>query len=58
VDKLTHDLNLQANQLLPLFNKAIAKYTKLIKASYEQSVVTEIQQEEKKAPEIELKNEN
>lgn len=42
--------------MLPLFNKAICKYTKLIKASYEQSVVKMLETEEKKAPKIELKS--
>jgi len=47
---LQKDLNLAANQLLPLFNKAIVKYTKLIKASYEKEVEMQMAQEEKAKP--------
>lgn len=47
---LQKDLNLAANQLLPLFNKAIVKYTKLMKACYEKEVELEMAQEEKVKP--------
>ena len=35
IDQLTGELGLQANQLLPLFNKAIRKFTRLIKEVFE-----------------------
>lgn len=51
IDVLQRDLNLAANQLLPLFNKAICKYFKLVKLSYEQDAEKIIQTEEKLAKE-------
>ena len=42
VDALAIDLNLQTNQLLPLFNKAIRKFTRLFKEVFERDVVAEI----------------
>lgn len=38
IDELTGDLGLQANQLLPLFNKAIRKFAKLIKEVFEYDI--------------------
>lgn len=38
VDVLQSDLNLNANQLLPMFNKAMRKFTSLCKASYESEI--------------------
>jgi N-acetyltransferase 10 len=35
IDVLQGDLNLNANQLLPMFMKAMRKFTNLCKASYE-----------------------
>ena len=38
IDQLTRELNLQANQLLPLFNKAIRKFTRFIKEVFEYEI--------------------
>ena len=57
IDTLQKDLKLAANQLLPLFNKAVVKYTKLIKAAYESDVVQTMEAEEKQKPADLLKNE-
>lgn len=35
IDTLQGELNLQANQLLPMFNKAVKKFTNMTKAAYE-----------------------
>mmetsp|Transcript_27446 Transcript_27446/g.36711 ORF Transcript_27446/g.36711 Transcript_27446/m.36711 type:complete len:194 (+) Transcript_27446:1083-1664(+) len=42
IDQLTGDLGLQANQLLPLFNKAIRKFTRLIKEVFEFEISQEM----------------
>ena len=57
IDTLQKDLKLAANQLLPLFNKAVVKYTKLIKTAYETDVVKTMEAEEKQAPADLLNNE-
>jgi hypothetical protein len=46
---LTKDLGLQANQLLPLFNKAIRKFSKLIKEVFEHDIAQEINRDEQKS---------
>lgn len=46
VDQLTIDLNLQANQILPLFNKAIRKFTRLIKEVFEFEIAAEMNRTE------------
>ena len=49
IDQLTGDLGLQANQLLPLFNKAIRKFTKLIKEVFEYEIAQEMNRDELKS---------
>ena len=49
IDQLTKELNLQANQLLPLFNKAIRKFTKFIKEVFEYEIKEEVNRDEAKA---------
>ena len=46
IDQLQDELKLQANQLLPLFNKAIRKFAKLFKDVFQYDIVTEIEKEE------------
>ena len=46
IDQLTVDLGLQANQLLPLFNKAIRKFAKLIKEVFEHEIAEEMNKTE------------
>lgn len=38
VDDLLVDLNLQANQLLPLFNKGIRKFTRVFREVFEKDI--------------------
>lgn len=38
VDTLAEDLNLQANQILPLFNKAMKKATRVFRQVYEKEI--------------------
>lgn len=52
IDVLQEDLNLQANQLLPMLNKAMRKFTNLCKQSYEAEIVNQIEEEEIKAKKI------
>ena len=40
---MTKDLNLQVNQLLPVFNKAIRKFTKLFKEAFEHEIAVQMQ---------------
>ena len=49
IDQLTGDLGLQSNQLLPLFNKAIRKFTKLIKEVFEFEIAQEMNRDEQKS---------
>ena len=49
IDQLTVDLGLQSNQLLPLFNKAIRKFTKLIKEVFEFEIAQEMNRDEQKS---------
>ena len=46
IDQLTRELNLQANQLLPLFNKAIRKFTRFIKEVFEYEITQEVNRDE------------
>ena len=46
IDQLTKELNLQANQLLPLFNKAIRKFTRFIKEVFEYEITQEVNRDE------------
>ena len=55
IDNLTKDLGLQANQLLPLFNKAIRKFTRLIKEVFEYDIAQEMNRTEQQAQNM-LKN--
>jgi N-acetyltransferase 10 len=50
VDDLQTDLNLQANQLLPLFNKGIRKFTRVFRAVYEREIAKEIDQQQTQNP--------
>ena len=52
IDQLTVDLGLQANQLLPLFNKAIRKFTRLIKEVFEHEIQEEMNRDEEKTRSI------
>ena len=45
IDQMTKDLNLQVNQLLPVFNKAIRKFTKLFKEAFEHEIAVQMQVE-------------
>ena len=49
MEQLQGDLNLQANQLLPLFNKGIRKFTKLFREVYEKDIEREMDQEKAKS---------
>ena len=49
IDQLTGELGLQANQLLPLFNKAVRKFTRLIKEVFEYDIAQEMNRDEQKA---------
>lgn len=49
IDQMTEDLKLQANQLLPVFNKAIRKFAKLFKEVFEHEIATQMQSEVKGA---------
>ena len=42
VDELQIDLNLQANQLLPLFNKGIRKFTRVFKEVFEREIAKQL----------------
>lgn len=46
---MTADLGLQANQLLPLFNKAIRKFTRLMKEVFEFDIAQEMNRDEQKS---------
>ena len=52
IDQLTKDLGLQANQLLPLFNKAIRKFTRLIKEVFEFEISQEMNKAEQQAMKV------
>lgn len=52
IDQLQKDLGLQANQLLPLFNKAIRKFARLIKEVFEKDIVDEMNRDEQKSMNI------
>lgn len=45
IDQMSDDLKLQANQLLPMFNKAIRKFARLFKEVFEHEIVTQMQAE-------------
>ena len=42
IDQMTEDLNLQAKQLLPVFNKAIRKFAKLFKEVFEHEIAMQM----------------
>lgn len=42
VEDLQIDLNLQANQLLPLFNKGIRKFTRVFREVFEREIAKEL----------------
>jgi len=42
VEDLQTDLNLQANQLLPLFNKGIRKFTRVFREVFEREIAKEL----------------
>lgn len=50
VDDLLVDLNLQANQLLPLFNKGIRKFTRVFREVFEKDIAQEMELEEQNKP--------
>ena len=52
VEDLQTDLNLQANQLLPLFNKGIRKFTRVFREVYERHIADEMDRDAQKAPKI------
>lgn len=52
IDDLTVDLNLPANQLLAMFNKAMNKITALVRQSYEQEIEKELVAEEKQSKQL------
>ena len=52
IDQLTVDLGLQANQLLPLFNKAMRKFAKLIKEVFEYDIAQEMNRTEQKTRKV------
>ena len=43
VDDLQSEMNLQVNQLLPLFNKAIKKFTRIFKEVYEKEIAKQME---------------
>ena len=45
-------MGLQANQLLPLFNKAIRKFTKLIKEVFEHDIAEELNKTERESRKV------
>ncbi len=47
-------MNLQANQLLPMFNKAMRKFTNICKATFEQQISKELEQEEQAGKKVVL----
>lgn len=52
IDDLQADLNLQANQMLPLFNKAIRKFTRVFREVFEREVAKQIDEETKMVKEL------
>jgi len=48
---VAEELNLQVNQLLPMFNKAIRKFANMCKASYESEISAQLMKEEIEAKE-------
>jgi len=52
VDDLQTDLNLQTNQLLPLFNKGIRKFTRVFKEVFERDIARQLDQESKGVPAV------
>lgn len=50
VEDLIQDLNLQANQLLPLFNKGIRKFTRVFREVYEKHIAKEMEIDEQNKP--------
>jgi len=49
VEVLAQELNLQVNQVLPMFNKAIKKFHSMCQLSYEKEVGLELLKEEEQA---------
>lgn len=49
VEDLQVDLNLQANQLLPLFNKGIRKFTRVFREVFERDIAADIDKSAKNA---------
>ena len=49
IDQLTGEMGLQANQILPLFNKSIRKFARLIKEVFELEIAEEMNRDEQKA---------
>lgn len=45
-------MNLQANQLLPLFNKGIRKFTRVFREVYEKHIAQEMDRDAQKAPKM------
>jgi len=52
VDQLSLDLNLQASQILPMFNKAMKKATRIFKSVYEHQIQKEFEEKEKKTDKL------
>lgn len=49
VEDLQIDLNLQANQLLPLFNKGIRKFTRVFREVFEREIAKELDEQKSQA---------
>lgn len=47
VEELQVDLSLQANQMLPLFNKGIRKFTRVFREVFEREIAKQVDQETK-----------
>lgn len=56
VEDMQVDLNLQANQLLPLFNKGIRKFTRVFREVFEREIAKQVDSETQKGHEQLKKN--
>mmetsp|Transcript_23143 Transcript_23143/g.17555 ORF Transcript_23143/g.17555 Transcript_23143/m.17555 type:complete len:95 (-) Transcript_23143:313-597(-) len=50
VDYLQRELDLQANQILPLFNKVVKKFTRVFRQVYERHVEQQMDSESRNLP--------
>lgn len=55
LEELEKDLNLNSAQILPLFNKMMRKFSKVIKSVFERDIAQEIDQQKQNAKDLILK---